>query len=154
LEKKPLYRKVNTRTWGVQDNSPGGDYRDQRHTKAETRNEASRGSMHGTRRHGLDYTPLFRFLLSRVGRRWDETLREAVARLDHPEPVFWLVAQRESEKQDYIRTDESSYFSGLFVDEQGLLAIVAPDLTAANMKTFCSCCTHSFNGIAYGQSKN
>lgn len=154
MEKKPLYRKVNTRTWGVHDNDQGGDYRHQRHTKSEKQNDAPRGSMHGTRKHGLDYTPLFRFLLSRVGSRWDEVFSEAVSRLDRPDPVFWMVALRESEQQDYVRTDEASYFSGLFVDDQGFLAVVAPELSVENMATFCRCCTHSFNGIPYGQRKH
>ncbi|MFJ7283721.1 hypothetical protein [Pseudomonas sp. NPDC099000] len=154
MEKKPLYRKINTRTWGVRHNDYTGEYRHQRHTKAVINCDAPRESMHGTRRYGFDYTPLYKFLLSRVGRRWDEVFSEAVARLDSPEPVFWMVALRESEQKDYVRTDESSYFSGLFVDDQGLLAIVAPELTAENMATFCHCCTHSFNGIPYGQRKD
>lgn len=154
MEKKPLYRKVNTRTWGVRRNDYSGEYRLQRHTKAEITSDVSRGSMHGTRRNGLDYTPLFRFLLSRVGERWDDVYREAVSRLDRPEPVFWMVALRESERQAYVRTGEASYFSGLFVDDQGLLTVVAPELTVENMATFCRCCTHSFNGIAYGQYGN
>lgn len=151
MEKKPLYRKVNTRTWGVRGHDTSGDYRHQRHTKAETTREASRGSMHGTRRHGRDYTPLFRFLLSRVGQRWDDVFSEAVTRLDRPEPIFWIVALRESERKDFVRTDEASYFSGLFVDDQGILAVVAPELTVQNRVASCRCCTHSFNGIAYGQ---
>jgi hypothetical protein len=154
LEKKPLYRKINTCTWGVRRNDYAGKYRHQRHTKAANARDAVRVSMHGKRRHGFDYTPLFRFLLSRVGRQWSEVFSEAIARLDRPEPVFWMVALCESERRDYIRTDEASYFSGLFVDDQGLLAIVAPELTAANMTTFCRCCTHSFNGIPYGQSRD
>ena len=154
MEKKPLYRKVNTRTWGVRSNDYSGEYRHLRHTKAEITSDALRSSMHGTRQHGRDYTPLFRFLLSRVGERWDDVFSEAVARLDRPEPIFWMVALRESEQKEFVRTDEARYFSGLFVDDQGLLAPVAPELTAENMPTFCRCCTHSFNGVAYGQRKD
>ncbi|MDP1183677.1 hypothetical protein Q6285_30915, partial [Klebsiella pneumoniae] len=67
-------------------------------------------------RRGLDYTPLFRFLLSRVGQDWDEVYSEAVARLDLKDPIFWMVALREMDEQDYIRAGEASYFSGLKVD--------------------------------------
>jgi hypothetical protein len=153
LEKKPLYRKINTRTWGVRLNEYSGEYRYQRHTKAEIHNESSRGSMHGTRRHGFDYTPLFRFLLSRVGRQWDEVFSEAVARLDRPEPVFWMVALHEKDRQEQVRLGESSYFSGLYVDDQGCLQIVNPELTAEYMTPYCSCCTHTFNGIPFVHRK-
>ncbi|MBK5351428.1 hypothetical protein JFU37_02650 [Pseudomonas sp. TH41] len=154
MEKKPLYRKVNTRTWGVWRNDFTGHYRHQRNTKAEIHNDVQRSSMHGTRRHGFDYTPLFRFLLSRVGRQWDEVFSEAVARLDRHEPVFWMVALHESERQEQVCLGESSYFSGLFVDDQGLLRIVNPELTAERMTPYCHCCTHTFNGIPFGQRKD
>jgi hypothetical protein len=154
LEKKPLYRKINTRTRGVRLNDYSGEYRHQRHTKAEIHNESSRGSMHGTRRHGFDYTPLFRFLLSRVGRQWDEVFGEVVARLDRPEPVFWMVALHEKDRQEQVRLGESSYFSGLYVDDQGSLRVVNPQLTAEHMRPNCHCCTHTFNGIPFGQGKD
>lgn len=154
MEKKPLYRKENTRTWGVRCNDQTGAYRHQRNTKAEVLSDASRGSMHGTRRYGFDYTPLFRFLLSRVGKQWNEVFSEAVARLDRHEPVFWMVALRESERQETVRLGESSYFSGLYVDEQGDLQIVNPKLTAQGMKAKCQCCTHTFNGILFGQRQD
>jgi hypothetical protein len=64
--KEPLYRKVNTRTRGVHHHK-GGRARWERGTKAATQNEAQRGSMHAGGQNGLDYTPLFRFLLSKVG---------------------------------------------------------------------------------------
>ena len=151
MEKKPLYRKVNTRTWGVWRNDSSGAYRHQRNTKAEIRSDVSRGSMHGTRRYGFDYTPLFRFLLSRVGRQWDDVFSEALARLDKSEPVLWMVALHESERQETVRLGESSYFSGLYVDDLGILQIVNPGLTAQNMTPNCHCCTHTFNGILFGQ---
>jgi hypothetical protein len=154
LEKKPLYRKVNTRTWGVWRNDQTGEYRHQRHTKYEIRNESSRGSMHSTRRHGFDYTPLFRFLLSRVGGDWDEIFSEAVSRLDRPEPVFWMVALHEDEREEVVCLGESSYFSGLYVDDQKRLQIVNPQLNAQDMQPYCQCCTHTFNGKLFGKRKD
>lgn len=154
MDKKPLYRKVNTRTWGVRRHESVAHYRDQRNTKAENRREASRGSMHPGKRYGLDYTPLFRFLLSRVGGRWEQIFSEAVARLDRPDPLFWMVAIREDERKDIVRLGESSYFNGLYVDEQNLLQIVDPDLKAENMTPSCQCCTHTFNGVPFGQPAN
>lgn len=151
MEKKPLYRKVNTRTWGVWRDEYTGKYRNQRNTKSELHNDASRGSMHSTRRHGFDYTPLFRFLLSCVGRRWAEVFSEAVARLDRPDPVFWMVALHEYERKETVCLGESSYFSGLYVDDHGILRLVNPDLKAEQMTPYCHCCTQTFNGILFGQ---
>lgn len=145
--KDPLYRKVNTQTHGVHYGT-GGDFRTGR--KAPDESEASRGAMHGKHRRGLDYTPLFRFLLSRVGSDWDSVYREAIARLDRPDPVFWLVARHEHERREMVRVGESSYYSGLYVDDQGILQVVNPDLKAEDLAPSCSCCTHTFNGARFG----
>ena len=144
--KEPLYRKVNTQTHGVR-HPVGGDYRTER--DADARSEAVRGPMHAKQRRGLDYTPLFRFLLSRVGSSWDSVYSECVARLDRPEPIFWLVAQGEGERRAMVRTGESTYFSGLFVDDDGVLQVVDPGLRAEDLEPFCTCCTHTFNGVRF-----
>ena len=106
--------------------------------------------MFGKKERGLDYTPLFRFLLSKVGCKWDEVFSEAKSRLDKTEPIFWLEALNEPEKKDYVRMGEASYYSGLYVDENGVLQITNPDLKASDMKPFCNCCTHTFNGKVFG----
>jgi hypothetical protein len=105
--------------------------------------------MHGGQQHGLDYTPLFRFLLSRVGRDWDGVYREAVSRLDKAEPIFWMVARSEAEKKRHVLIGESSYFSGLYVDDQNRLAVVDPTLRVEQMTPSCPCCTHTFNGVRF-----
>ncbi|MGH1416484.1 MAG: hypothetical protein ACRBB0_23540 [Pelagimonas sp.] len=106
----------------------------------------SQTSMHSGQRHGLDYTPLFRFLLSRVGQDWDPVFSEAVSRLDRPEPIFWLVAEQDNDRRDVVRLGESSYYSGLYVDAGGILNIVDPTITSERIQPQCPCCTHSFNG--------
>ena len=68
-ETKPLYRKVNTRARGVRHDF-GGDFKNSRNKKRENP-EVTKGSMHGKVERGLDYTPLFRFLLSKVGLAWE-----------------------------------------------------------------------------------
>jgi len=146
-QKEPLYRKVNTQTHGVH-HATGGDYRTER--SGEARSEASRASMHGKRRRGLDYTPLFRFLLSKVGSEWNAVFSEAVPRLDHPDPIFWLVARHEGERRELVRVGESSYFTGLYVDDDGILRIVNPDLRPDDLVPSCSCCTHTLNGVRFG----
>lgn len=102
--------------------------------------------MHSGLRHGRDYTPLFKFLLSRVGGHWPEILKEARARLDSSEPIFWLVAPSDIERKALVRIGESSYFSGLYVDSEGRLALVDPTLKLEDLEPSCGCCTHTFNG--------
>ncbi|HKS25469.1 MAG TPA: hypothetical protein VJZ76_21950 [Thermoanaerobaculia bacterium] len=148
MRTRPLYRKVNTTAHGVH-HRHGGDFSDVRNTKTQKSFDGSRQSMHGKQLRGLDYTPLFRFLLSKVGAEWDAVFSEAVSRLDRAEPIFWLVARSELEREDYVRVGESTYFSGLYVDENGLLQKVNPDLGAGDLDPSCRCCTHTFNGIPF-----
>ncbi|EKB59127.1 hypothetical protein [Bergeyella zoohelcum] len=144
--KSKLYRKVNTKTYNVS-HCFGGDFSDSRHQRKST--SVTQGKMPKMKR-GLDYTPLFRFLLSKVGQNWDEIFSEARSRLDKTDPIFWMVAMNEQEKKDYVRVGESSYYSGLFVDENGILQIHNPNLKAVDMMPFCNCCTHTFNGKLFG----
>lgn len=129
----------------------GGDYSDTRHTKREVSSEATRRPMHGKERRGVDYTPLFRFLLSKVGSKWREVHSEAVSRLDREEPVYWLVALQEEDRQEYVRVGESSFFSGLYVDSRGRLQVVNPSVNSSSMAPSCKCCTHTFNGVRFTQ---
>lgn len=129
-QKAPLYRKVNTKARGVH-HGFGGDYKNTRHTKKETR-EQVKGTMHGSKERGLDYTPLFRFLLSKVGAYWNDVFSEAKARLDRPDPIFWMVAIHENKKKDYFCSKESSYFLALVrVSRTGTSKPKAPATTNA-----------------------
>lgn len=141
--KKPLYRKVNTTARGVR-HKFGGDHRDERAEVTPT------GMKKGVRR-GLDYTPLYRFLLSRVGSPWSEVQSEAVSRLDEESPLYDLVSLEKKNAREYVRVGESSYFSGLFVDKDGILRILNPDIDETSLKPFCKCCTHTFNGKVFTQ---
>ena len=145
-----LFRPVNTQTHGVK-HHVGGDFRTSRGGKESPDAEVNRTSMHGKIRRGRDYTPLFRFLLSKVGKPWDDVFAEAKARLDTTEPVFWLVARSEPERSEFVRTGESSYFSGMYIDAQNQLQLVNPELRPADMRPTCTCCTHTLNGIRFGQ---
>ena len=146
FEKKPLYRKVN-RTTHRAPCGHGGEYRWQRTTKAEKASEATKAGMGPKHRHGLDYTPLFKFLLSKVGQDWAQVHSEAVSRLDREEPIFWLVASNDSTRRPIVRVGESSYYSGLHVDDDNRLAIVAPEIGVEDLLPSCPCCTHTFNGV-------
>ncbi|MDN3919191.1 hypothetical protein [Roseateles violae] len=148
---EPLYRSVNTRTQRVH-HGVGGEFRHGRNSKDARRLEdAPRTPMHGRHRHGRDYTPLYRFLLSRVGRPWDEVYAEVKPRMDGDEPIFWMVARPGEERRERVRVGESSYFSGLYIDEaDGVLRLVNPGLDADTMWPSCPCCTHTFNGKRFG----
>ena len=98
-------------------------------------------------RHGLDYTPLFKFLLSKVGQQWSQVHSEAVSRLDREEPIYWLVAPNNSALRPIVRVGESSYYSGLHVDDDNRLAVVAPYIRIEELLPACPCCTHTFNGV-------
>ena len=147
-DKKPLYRKVNTKARGVRHDF-GGDFKHLRRKKRDTIEQA-RGSMHGKKERGLDYTPLFRFLLSKVGSKWNDVFSEARSRLDKTDPIYWLIALNPEDKEDYVRTGESTYFSGMYVDQEGILQLSNPELKAKDLIPFCDCCTHTFNGKLFG----
>ena len=140
-DKKPLYRKVNTRARGVHHRF-GGDYKHSR--GIETAVGMSRGMQ-----RGLDYTPLFRFLLSKVGGDWDEIHSEAVSRLDKQEPISWMVAKHLESTDEFILVGESTYFSGLYIDKTGILRVVNPELDENSLVPSCKCCTHTLNGIPF-----
>ena len=142
-DKKPLYRKVNTRTHGVWHHF-GGHYRHYRRTTLPDQSE--REKMKKGVHRGLDYTPLFRFLLSKVSSLWDEVHSEAVSRLDKEEPIFWIVAEDRESGEAVVHVDENTYYSGLFVDDDKILRVVAPEITADSLEPTCSCCTHTLNG--------
>jgi len=140
--KEPLYRKVNTRTHHVRSEA-GGEFR---HERSRNDWESTRGTMHPNTRHGHDYTPLHAFLLSRVGKPWVGVRSEAASRVDDESQISWMVAEQGEARRGCVRTGENGYFSGLYVDAEGVLRVVDPKLTAETFLPSCTCCTHTFNG--------
>ena len=61
-----------------------------------------------------------------------------------------MVALNKNEMADYVRLGDNSYYSGLYVDENGILQISNTDIKPVDMKPFCDCCTHTFNGKLFG----
>ena len=140
---KPLYRKVNTRARGVYHLS-GGDFRHDRNTAKPPSSKMSQG-----KQRGLDYTPLYKFLLIKVGSDWDALYKEILPRVESPEPIFYMVAKQASAAEDYVRIGDNSYFSGLYVDEDGILQITNSEIDETTLEPACKCCTHTFNGIPF-----
>jgi hypothetical protein len=93
-----------------------------------------------------DYIPLIRFRLSRVRELWAPTVQEARTRIPEESPIYWMVARLPKERREYVRTEESSSFSGLFVGDAGILQKVVPNLSPADMEAGCGCCTGTLNG--------
>ncbi len=152
-QKEPLYRRVNSRTHHVDHGWLGGEARWARNSKATKASEATRGSMHPGLRHGLDYTPLYRFLLSRLGWDWDAVVSEALPRIADKDALYHMVARRGDEERDFVRLGENSYWRGLRVNAAQQLEKVAPELTAEAIEPGCTCCTHTFNGVVIAFSK-
>ena len=98
--------------------------------------------------HGLDYTPLFRFLLSKVGQPWDQTYSEVKTRVLSDDEIRYMVKD-DAGFDSFFRYGESAYFSSLFVDDEGLLQKIDPTLTNNDLYPSCPCCTHTFNGKTF-----
>ncbi len=57
-----------------------------------------------------------------------------------------MVALEREKGKGIIRLGEHSYFSGLFVDGNGILQIVAPEIGPEDLEPTCSGWTHTLNG--------
>ena len=124
-EKNKLYRTVNTVTHDV-NHFYGGEYRWERNKQKLIKGDSPfLQSMGGRKRRGIDYTPLFMFLINKVGEKWDLVYSEVIKRLDKTDPIFWLVALHSEDKRDFVRCGESSYYNGLYVDVNGILKKVS-----------------------------
>ncbi len=121
-EIKPLYRKVNTKARNCHHNS-GTDAKYERNTK-----KGIQRSMKKNDHRGLDYTPLYKFLLSKIGEDWTSVHSEALSRLDKEEPIFYLVARNDSEKNDFVYCGTNSCYNGLYIDSNNKLQKVNPNL--------------------------
>ncbi len=142
--KEPLYRKVNTKARNVWHHK-GSDAKYDRNTKKGLVTSLKQGVQ-----RGLDYTPLYRFLLSKVGKPWDDVYSEAVSRLDKEEPIFYIVDLNNVHDRydmDYSNIGESGKWSKLIVDENGILQLKNPNLKNEDFMPSCECCTHTFNGV-------
>lgn len=150
-EKKPLYRKENSKARGC-NHMTGPDAKHQRGTKLGIQKNMKQG-----KQRGLDYTPLFRFLLSKVGQDWTAVYKEAKSRVLDESEIFYMVQdekpirpyvrfERELTVSTYFTYGESTHFSRLFVDENNILQKVDPNLKNEDFAPSCPCCTFTFNG--------
>lgn len=146
--KAPLYRKekktgLSTHYYTTR----GAQARWSRHSKAAQADTAAEVTHQSIKKgqYGYDYTPLYRFLLSKVGQPWSEVYSEAKSRLDKEDPIFLMVVLHPAENElPSRRLGHSAYFSTLTVNDAGILIQLDPNYTLT--ETFCSCCTHTWNG--------
>jgi|GEM_PF-2330094 len=127
----------------------GNSYNDKPRDKRVDLEAPKRAGMGRKKERGLDYTPLYRFLLSKVGESWDMVYREARSRLKHAGPIFWIVARGEDRRSDVVRVGVHSYYSRLYIDENNTLQIINPSLGPHHFYPACSCCVHTFNGLPF-----
>jgi hypothetical protein len=140
--KEPLYRKVNTKAIGVHHNF-GSDSKHTRNTKSGMTSKMKSGVQ-----RGLDYTPLYRFLFSKIGQPWEIVHSEAISRLDKEDPIYYMVQINNHERGsefDYF-CNENSYWTKLIVDDNGILQLKNSNLKNEDFSPSCHCCTHTFNG--------
>ena len=156
-KKEPLFRKENKSSLYTHYYvKKGGDFRHERHTKEMKNFEGTHKSMKSGK-FDYDYTPLFRFLQSKVGKKWDNVYSEAVSRLNDTKPIFWLVKLHESNNiiEEFsfpaiARIGQNSCWHTLTVDENGILVYI--DKTAT-ITPSCSCCTMALDGKVVKQTK-
>lgn len=140
--KEMLCRKVNTCTRGVS------------HRNTVKYDSANPSTKMKSKRHGLDYTPMFHFLLRSVGKKWDDVYRNIRPRIHETSPIFYMVAMNIDSSFKYFRYGESSFWSGMYIDNNGLLQITDKNMSNSSLTPNCSCCTHTFNGVKFTKKAN
>lgn len=140
--KKPLFRKENTRSHGVNHyRGIGPDSKNDRNTKTGLRKSMS------SRKLGLDFRPLFLFLQASVGKKWVDVYSEAKSRIpaDKSEVINWIFGNGDTDEREIIRIGDNVYFSRLVVDDEGILQKYS-SFSINQLYPSCGCCTHTLNG--------
>lgn len=158
FKEKPLWRKINTTAHGH--NFRAGE-KYQRGKKESIKEKSKMTS--SQKFHGLDFSPLFGYLRKNVGKEWDIIYSNVIKRIPKEytfnngrftNPIWWGVLKHKEylglsdfdKKNGFFISGESSYYSLLYIDENGILQYVSPDLSVEDIKPTCTCCTHTFNG--------
>jgi hypothetical protein len=143
--KKPLWRKLNKeKSYKTHDLKVGAEY--DRGTK-----DGVKRSMHTTKHHLKDYTPLYKYLLKHVGEDFDKICSDVYPRIDDRERI-WDIIDRNGSHDLHSRVCNvggNSYYSTLIIDEDNILQIKTPELKNSDLWPDCGCCTHTFNGVVY-----
>ena len=127
MKKEPLFRKKrNNESFSHHNNRNHADYKHIRNTKKHKITEDGdfvvkcKEGMHNTSPNGYDYTPLYRFLQSKVGKKWNDVFSEAKSRLDKEEPI-WHIVYLSKPDIEITRWGEGTYYHTLYIDENNIL---------------------------------
>lgn len=138
-DKKPLYRKeadaINNH------HHSGSDAKYDRNTKRGISKHMKKNV-----KRGLDYTPLYKFLLSKVGQNFDEVYKEVIKRVNDRSAIFHMFRKHEFETGDFVRLGGSSFYNKLYIDDNNTIQKVNPNLKNEDFSPSCWCCTYTFNG--------
>src|SRR5574343_796211 len=162
MKVKKLYRRKGRNT--LLDDNGKHNYRWTRNKKRVILDEDGSYEIPGDRKmkrkykDGYDYTPLYRFLHSRVGRDWDEVYSEAISKLPerNPKPIWHIVYHKNQcvyedgklmirDSRGVISTPKavtntwdryysSSYWSNLYIDQENKLRFVDKDYKLTDYK--------------------
>lgn len=138
-KKQPLYRKVAKAI--NNHHFKGSNAKYDRNTKRGISKTLKKNI-----KRGLDYTPLYKFLLSKVGQNFNDIYREVIKRVSDRKAIFHMFRKHEFETGDFVRIGESSFYSKLYIDENNIIQKVNPDLKNEDFSPSCWCCTYTFNG--------
>lgn len=148
-EEKPLYRKEKKTGLMTQYYvNRGGEYRWER-SKSVTPNrvyDALKQQMK-SRKLGMDWQPLYNFIMSNVGCNYDETYSKALKRCNKFRDEFnkhW--AYLFNDDRDIVRLGENTYYSALTIDEFNNIQIRNTGAEPIKGGSFSFGYTHSFNG--------
>lgn len=138
-KKQPLYRKEANAF--NNHHIKGSDAKYDRNTK-----RGISKTLKNKVKRGLDYTPLYKFLLSKIGHNFDDVYREVIKRVNDRNAIFHMFRKHEFETDDFVRIGESSFYNKLYIDENNIIQKVNPNLKNEDFSPSCWCCTYTFNG--------
>ncbi len=71
---------------------------------------------------GRDYTPLYRFLMSKEGYNFDEVYSEAVSRVDNKMRIFDII--KTASAFPVVRIGDGTYYHTMYIDKDKILKFV------------------------------
>lgn len=102
------------------------------------------------KRGKLDYTLLYKFLFSHVGYLWSEVFDKALNRIEDEAKLYNIVFTNDDKDiPPIVATGFRTYFSSLFVGDDGVLCMYAPRVTVEKLHPCCQCCVHTLNGVRF-----
>ncbi|MGL5689956.1 MAG: hypothetical protein ACRDD8_03955 [Bacteroidales bacterium] len=136
---KPLWRKVN---------------KDRRISDCDSKYDKNRkrgvNRSMASKRNGRCFKPLYHFLLSSVGRNFNDVYSVIKLRLEacDIDRVYDIISLKSdiTEIEPTVKVGRNSIYSTLYIDADNILRVAHPDVCNEQIYPSCTCCTHTFNG--------